>query len=229
MGISKGNVSQSAVLSDLDLGAGSFRQRAVLNRAGKTGGNMSLSDHRGVACAPQLIVSGGWNNQPTSSNQGYARYFPTEYNETPKGTIATFPSGNAVFLTMQGGAMYGNSTSEHITPFKVTEGGTYRLTGSVSATEHYPGAIGISQHQVAVVSSSSNYFSGTQVYDIVLNGTYLDGSGWENRTYNNTFSLTTSRPYACLILYCISFSPGYENNNRPIATATYRDMRIKKE
>ena len=228
MGIGAGNVSQSAVLSDLDLSAGSIRQRAVLNRVGKTGGTMSLSEHRGVACAPQLIISGGWNTTPTSRNQGYARYFPFEFDD-PKGEIATFPNGK-VYVCIKGGPAFGNSTSEHITPFKVTESGTYRLTGSVAATEYYPGFGGLSKHQVAVISSSSSYLAGNSNYDITLQGSYLDGNGWENRTYNQTFSLTTSRPYACLILYSISSSPvfGATNINTTIASATYSNMRVAK-
>ena len=191
---------------------------------------MSLSEHRGVACAPQLIISGGWNTTPTSRNQGYARYFPFEFGVGPKGEIATFPNGK-VYVCIKGGPAFGNSTSEHITPFKVTESGTYRLTGSVTATEYYPGNIGLSQHQVAVISSNSSYLAGNSNYDLVITGKYLDGSGWTNRTYNETFTLSTSRPYACLILYSISASSVFGQTliTDTIASATFSNMRVVKE
>jgi hypothetical protein len=227
MTIGKGNVSHNAVLADLDLGVGSLRQRAVYNRVGKTGGNMSLSEHRGVACSPQLIIDGGWNNPPTKRDRGYARYFPTEFGAPPEGNIATF-DGAKVFLSINGGAPHGNATSEHITPFKITESGTYRITGSVAATENYTGYSGLSKWQWAIISSNSSYLAGNSTYDVVVQGSYLDGNGWNNKTFNETVSLSTSRPFGCLILYSISSAPTYTNASTKIATATFSNMRVIK-
>lgn len=190
---------------------------------------MSLSEHRGVACAPQLIVNGGWNTTPTSRNQGYARYFPFEYSVGPKGEIATFPNGK-VYVCIKGGPPFSTSTSEHVTPFKVTESGTYRLTGSATATEYYPGNGGLSKYQVAVISSSSSYLAGNSNYDLTITANYQDGGDWKNSTYNKTFSLSTSRPYACLILYSMSASSTYVTSaSDTIASATFSNMRVVKE
>lgn len=228
MGVSNIDLSHSKVLSDLDLGVGSLRQRAVLNRAGKTGGNMSLSEHRGVACSPQLIVDGGWNNTPTSRDKGYARYWPSEFNVGPQGNIATF-NGAKVFLSINGGPPASQSTTEHVTPFRITESGTYRVTGSVAATEDFPGNGGLSKWQFAIISSSSSYLAGNSIYDLTVAGSYLDGGDWKNKTFNNTVDLSTSRPYGCLILYSMSARQGYGTGpSDVIASATFSNMRVIK-
>ena len=216
MSISKGNVSQSAVLSDLDLGAGSFRQRAVLNRAGKTGGNMSLSDHRGVACATQLNNFSITDAVPNNTNTGFGSFYPTR-----AGT--GYVSGNQIVLTAgYSGSGGPDGTSGHNTNFKVTENGSYRITGTIDWTAE--NTYSLTYWQIALVSSSRGYLSGVTTNDLFYEGDQYGSSGI--KTFNRTANLTTARRFITMVFYAVRKSGG--DVSLPQSVAKFYDFKVVK-
>ena len=216
MGVSKGDVSQSAVLSDLDLGAGSFRQRAVLNRAGKTGGNMSLSDHRGVACATQLNSFNVNDAVVKNTNTGFGSYWPSLAGQG-------YVSGKQIVLTARySGGGGPDGTSAHNTNFKVTESGTHQITGTIDWTSE--DSYYNTYWQVAIVTASSGYLAGTINNDLFYEGGQFSSSGIV--TFNQTVNLTTARPFATMILYAVRKSGG--NASLPESVAKFYDFKVVK-
>jgi hypothetical protein len=217
MGVSKGDVSQSAVLSDLDLSAGSIRQRAVLNRAGKTGGTMSLSEHRGVACAPQLNSFSVYDGVSSNTNTGYGGFYPSiAGSSSVSGTTIVLSAGYS-------GAGGPDGTSEHRTNFKVTESGTYRIVGTVNwqGDNYYY----LTYYKVCVATNRNGYLQGLN--DLPLNydpGIYVS-NGTQN--INQTFSLSTSRPYATLVLYAVRKGGG--DSTLPKSVARFDNFKVTKE
>ena len=218
MGVGKGNPSQSAVLSDLDLSAGSIRRRAVLNRAGKTGGTMSLSEHRGVACAPQLNSFSPYDTVSSNTNTGYGGFFPSVASTN------NYVSGTTIVLAAAySGAGGPDGTSEHRTNFRVTESGTYRIVGTVNwqGDDYYY----LTYYKVCVIANRTGYMQG--IGDLVLNydpDVYVS-SGTQN--INQTFSLSMDRPYATLILYAVRKGGG--DSSLPQSAARFDNFKVTKE
>jgi len=219
MGIGKGNVSHNAVLADLDLEVGSLRQRAVYNRLGTTGGNMSLSNHRGVACGSQLNSFRYDDPVAQDTHTGYGGFYP--------GVASTenYISGTSIILkaNYSGGGTWGaDGTSEHRTNFKVTEGGQYRITGS--ADFKGDGYYNLTYWKVCVVQNRLAYMSGRT--DLAFNfdpGVYVN-DGYE--FVDQTFDLSTELPFATLILYAVRKAGG--DPGRPASVATFNNWRVVK-
>lgn len=205
MSIPLGQVSLQQVRQDLDLSAsGSILERPVLNRANKDSG-ANLADYSGIAVAPQIALgSPDWNpNYSTAkTHYGYKRYYPTDYAQgIGEIYLTSAANGPAVTSRAISSTWYSSSSTEFVQPFRVTESGTYRITGTVITAEYPPsGYAGVSRWQVAVVSFVGGWFSGSANNDWYLMRDY-------NTSINGTFSLSTSRPYGCLICYAIADGP----------------------
>jgi hypothetical protein len=219
MGIGKGNVSHNAVLADLDLGVGSLRQRAVYNRVKKTGGNMSLSEHRGVACGAQLNGFSVDDPVATDTHTGYGGYFPGIASRN------NYISGNKVVLSARysgGGGALSDGTSEHRTNFKVTESGQYRITGTVDwkgENTYYA-----TYFKVCVVTSARGYMQGpTQLVVNYDPGIYVN-DGIKN--LNESFNLDTGRRFGTMVFYAVSKAGG--NSSLPESVAKFYDFKVVK-
>jgi hypothetical protein len=217
MGIGKGNVSHNAVLADLDLGVGSLRQRAVYNRLGTTGGNMSLSNHRGVACGSQLNSFSLYDQVSTNTNTGYGGYYPSMASGN------NYVSGTSIVLkAAYSGGGGPDGSSEHRTNFKITESGQYRITGTTDWTGQY--TYYNTYWKVCVVACDAGYLQGN--LEMLLNyesGVY-GNDGITN--VNQTFNLSTNKRYGTLILYAIRIGGG--DASKPDSTAIFNNYRVAK-
>jgi len=217
MGIANGDVSHNAVLSDLDLGVGSLRQRAVYNRVGKTSGTMSLSEHRGVACGSQLNSFRYDDPIAQDTHTGYGGYFPSAASTN------NYISGSQIVLSARySGAGGPDGSSEHRTNFKVTEDGRYRCTGRVDwkGDSYYYNTY----YKVCVVCCSNGYLQGIQTLPLNYDPGVYVGNGI--RDLNETFDLTTSKAYGTLILYAVRLGGG--DSSRPESVAKFSNFRIVK-
>jgi hypothetical protein len=217
MGIGKGDVSHNAVLADLDLGVGSLRQRAVYNRVKKTGGNMSLSEHRGVACGAQLNGFSVLDAVATNTNTGYGGYFPRVASNN------NYISGNQVVLKAAysgGGGLDG--TSEHRTNFKVTESGQYRITG----TNNWQGedSYYATYWKVCVVTCIGGYLQGPTQLALNFDPGVYAANGVS--TINKVFDLNTGRRFATMIFYAVRKAGG--DASKPESVAKFYDFKVVK-
>lgn len=212
MSISSSQASLRAVRADLDLSeAGSIREKAVLNKVNKTGGNISLSEFKGNLVGQQLTIDTAPQNN--ESNWKKKRY------EGSGHTFLTATGGVSITETIKVGITVRPSGGDYISGDdrgheyrvigKCEESGTYRLTGK--SFGRFDGSSGTSynngQLHVMVVSHSSGWLSGTSTTNYYAELTKKNG-GRDERSWSETFTLSTSRPYVTLILRNIQKAGG---------------------
>ena len=212
MSVSSSQASLKAVRADLDLSeAGSIRERAVLNKVNKTGGNIILSEFKGNVLGQQLIVDTAPMNNESSWKkkryEGSGHTFLTAtgnvfVTETIKVGITARPSG--------GDSISGDDRGhEYRVIGRCDENGTYRLTGM--SFGRFDGSSGTTynngQLHVMVVSHSSGWLSGTSTTNYYAELTKKNG-GRDERAWSETFTLSTSLPYVTLILRNIQKAGG---------------------
>ena len=226
-----GGVSQNAVLADIGYGPGSMRTRPLYNRLSRRSGNLGLEEFRGNACAVQNSLIGPDNAIGSSLRRdvGYHGYYPardrypTVFNNNVGGNTMRAELNSRGYLYYSGGTsgdiLYypcGDATTQASFHFYINHAGTYRVTGRVY-TEGYAtgGNRNIFWWQVAVTSGQVGYLDRRGPFNLDLNvltqssGQYNGSASWN---FNETVSLTTSRPYGSMHLYGISKSGGYDSD-----------------
>lgn len=207
MSIPLGDVALSKVLQDLDMaGAHGLSERPVQNRAGKDSG-ASLASLSGIAASPQIeFGTNSWNPNWSGlikRSAGYKRAFPDDtmpgLGEVYLTTAADGPlvTSKAIPLWYQGAC-----STEFVTPFRVSESGNYRLTGTVETSEKIQGGGYASQWQVAVATYQTGYFAGNSNLD-------FNEISYDQGTFNidATLPLSSARRFGCLIFYAIGVGP----------------------
>lgn len=227
MGVSTSQQSLKAIRSDLGLsGSGSARERAVMNKINKTGGNIALSEYAGNVLGLQHEM----DRQPSYTNDNDWQ----KARDVCSGHFFLVRNGN---VYSSGGVAYcqcterdlwsGDSGYEYRQLGKVLESGSYELTGT--SYMEGTGSYNIIQHHNVIVANSTGWLEGDQT--IPLN--YIEQArrtggetvNW-NRTRTGPITLSTSHPYVTLIGRNIAKAGG--NGQQSRWTHNWRNMRLTK-
>jgi hypothetical protein len=210
---SSGNFTLIQLRDDFDAGGTwDLRHPRGMDRIKKFSGNISMNDFRGKVVGTSRDIAGLGNGNATGTlrhktypvNNG--AYLPSVYNI---GTDMAIKGG------MSNGG-YGDIWIEARNHGTISESGTYILSVVTSRVES-SGHLG-SQCQIAVVSSSNGFMSGT---------TNIDFSSFGLGNFNQPIGLTTARPYITIIGYQIT--KDYGQSEYKTTTYKYQNMRLYKQ
>ena len=195
-----GNISLNAVRSDLGLAPGSLIDRAVCNRAGfSSAAKPSLEKHRGIACSPQALVTGGLNAVMTRRDTGYQGSYP--YPMNPWKVTAT-EVGNGVRVHCEVG-----QDGYHPDLGAADSGVEYRINTFIPTATRLgvTGTVDMTQDnnymnfswQAYVLGHDQGYLQGGLLYYGADSGKNVGGHPIDIVTT----STNPSHPYVSLILY----------------------------
>ena len=213
-----GNISLNAVRSDLGLGPGSLTDRAVCNRAGfSTAAKPSLEDHRGIACCPQALITGGINAPMTRRDTGYQGMYPDSTGE-----VTAFELNDQVRVQCRvraGGADpemgVADAGREYRVNTFVPNSTRLGVTGSVALTQDTD--YNNFNWQIAIVANKDGYLVGDDERFLGLDFSKYDKTNIDIVTT----STPASHPYISLILYINGEGGSYANGPQ---TATFYNM-----
>ena len=227
MGISTSQQSLRAIREDLDLpAAGSARERAVMNKVNKTGGNIALSEYAGNVAGLQHQMD---------RNPSYGNGAPwKKRRDECSGHYAIQRWGSAY---MSGGVAYcesvelglggGDSGHEWRQCGTVLESGSYELTGT-SFGEWDP-YYRIIEHHTQIVSNTDGFLEGAQTihFNSIIKGYSQNGDTYNwNLSTTGPITLSTSSPYVTIIGRNIAKSGG--GGDMRSHTHNWRNMRLTK-
>ena len=209
---SSGSFTLIQLRDDLDAGGTwDLRHPRGMDRIKKFSGNISMNDFRGKVVGTSRDIAGLSNGSASGTlrhktypvNNG--AYQPSVYN-----------TGN--HMAIRGGRAGGSGDVwiEARNQGTISESGTYILS-VVTARESATTQTG-SQCQVAVVSASNGFMSGT---------VNIDYSTFGLGNINQPISLTTARPYITIIGYQVTKDFGQSGYNT--TTYRYENMRLYKQ
>ena len=227
MGVSSSQQSLKAIRADLGLPeAGSARERAVMNKVNKTGGNIAFSEYAGNIVGLQHVM----DRQPTYTNDNDWK----KTRDVCSGHFFLVRNGQAY---MSGGVAYcqcterdawsGDSGYEYRQLGRVLESGDYELTGKSFAT--WDQFYRIIEHHNQIVCHSNGWLEGSQTipFNSVVKGYSQNGDTYNwNSSLTGRITLSTSHPYVTLIGRNIAKAGG--DGTQPQFTHNWRNMRLKK-
>lgn len=196
MGVSSSQSSLVAVRRDLDLSAnGKITDRAVRNKVNNQSGNIALADFKGNVLGQQLALdNSAWGGK--EGNWVKLRYHATThtYGLYPASNSTITLSGNKYFVKQKGSGSTSDKGCEARCLGKVSESGSYRLSGDWSGDFARNNN---TQLHIYLMESSADWLSGSQ--RVALGFEYFnEGSG--DRKFSENVTLSTSFPYVTLIL-----------------------------
>lgn len=197
-----GTISVQDCRREVDIAAtGSFADPAVLNSANKEVGPLAVSDLRGNVLGLQL--------RATNSD---AAWSPNRAWTTGHQYLGPAPNisitGNAVAVPCTGNGAVGDTGIEARCVGKITETGTYQLSGNWLGD--FANNVGNGVVRINLIANQLGYLSGSQLIYVADEFDYSTGAGHRNKTWTIDVN-TTAYPYWTLILGNLKYGwGGYE-------------------
>ena len=225
MGVSRSQQSLNAIRADLGLPeAGSARERAVMNKVNKTGGNIALSEYSGNILGLQHVMDRG----PSLQNGDWQKtkdICSAHYAVQRWGS--GYMSGGVAYLTsVELGGGGGDSGHEWRQLGMVLEDGNYELTGTSFA--EWDSSYRIIEHHTQIVCNENGFLVGrnTIAFDSIRKDVSSNGNTYTwNLAATGPITLSTSKPYVTLIGRNIAKSGGVFGTEH---THNWRNMRLTK-
>ena len=194
--ISKGNVSLTAALADCDMTGGSLTSQAIKDRKPNPAGGISLVGLRGTVTGMHVYLESSWNGAMNRRNGQKATFATPAYKEAAMSTDYA-----RIYCSRYSDPDCGTEVRFQ---GKIPSSGTYYIQGEMGG---YGSTTAKSaQSQVAVVSASSNYLSGTQKVDY----NNMSYSTYYAVPCNATLTLSSSRPFISVIIGQYCFGPDHQ-------------------
>lgn len=200
MGVSSSQASLTAVRLDLDLpAAGDMTERAVRNKVNNQFGNISLESFKGNVLGQQLLIDkSNWSGGSWQKKRYHSSAHP--YTTISGGDVRV--GGDQIIVKRTARGSNGDAAAEARIIGRVSEAGTYRLTGTINPDFYFRD--NLITCEVLLLCNKDDYLSGTQVIltNLVFNNS--NSTSGADKPVDQTVSLSLNYPYVTLILRNVS-------------------------